>query len=130
VPRGTTGDSDIAKEGKKNGKKHNVTNDEADAAPQPHAPSEAEEVPEGRKESRRQGRDGARQGENHCRKKSERVGHLAPPWAGRLTVKLRGRTTTPDERRGRTLSSRARGAEPLTPHGPLQRLLGAAAGKA
>src|SRR5947207_638265 len=27
-----------------------------------------------------------------------------------LTVKLRGRTTTPDERRGRTISSRARGA--------------------
>src|SRR6266404_10011409 len=44
----------------------------------------------------------------------------------RLTVKLRGRTTTPDERRGRTLSPRARGAKPLTPHGPLQRLLGAA----
>src|SRR5712671_1637177 len=41
-----------------------------------------------------------------------------------LTVKLRGRTTTPDKRRGRTLSSRARGAKPLTHHGPLQRLLG------
>src|SRR5207244_10441027 len=41
----------------------------------------------------------------------------------RLTVKLRGRATTPDERRGRTLSSRARGAKPLTHHGPLQRLL-------
>src|SRR5947208_2308210 len=41
-----------------------------------------------------------------------------------LTVKLRGRTTTPDERRGRTLSPSARGAEPPTPHGPLQRLLG------
>src|SRR5207237_9754057 len=40
-----------------------------------------------------------------------------------LTVKLRGRTTTPDERRGRTLSPGARGAEPPTPHGPLQRLL-------
>src|SRR5467141_1559239 len=40
-----------------------------------------------------------------------------------LTVKLRGRTTTPDKRRGRTLSSRARGAKPLTHHGPLQRLL-------
>src|SRR5437588_11072166 len=40
-----------------------------------------------------------------------------------LTVKLRGRATAPDQRRGRTLSSRARGAEPLTPHGPLQRLL-------
>src|SRR5205814_6603615 len=40
-----------------------------------------------------------------------------------LTVKLRGRATTPDERRGRTLSSSARGASPLTPHGPLERLL-------
>jgi len=40
-----------------------------------------------------------------------------------LTVKLRGRVTTPDERRGRTLSSRARGAKQTTPHGPLQRLL-------
>src|SRR5437588_1808218 len=44
-----------------------------------------------------------------------------------LTVKLRGRTTTPDERRGRTISSSARGAKPLTPHGPLQRLLGVGA---
>src|SRR5712671_6627164 len=43
----------------------------------------------------------------------------------RLTVKLRGRPTTPDKRRGRTLSSRARGAKQTTPHGPLQRLLGA-----
>ena len=42
----------------------------------------------------------------------------------RLTVKLRGRTTTPARRRGRTLSPDARGAKPLTPHGPLQRLLG------
>src|SRR6266403_5326074 len=41
----------------------------------------------------------------------------------RLTVKLRGRTTTPDKRRGRTLSPSARGAEPLAHHGPLQRLL-------
>ena len=41
----------------------------------------------------------------------------------RLTVKLRGRTTTPDERRGRTLSPGARGAEPQAHHGPLQRLL-------
>src|SRR5438105_1401993 len=44
----------------------------------------------------------------------------------RLTVNLRGRTTTPDKRRGRTLSPGARGAKPLTHHGPLQRLLGAA----
>jgi len=28
-----------------------------------------------------------------------------------------------DKRRGRTISSSARGAKPLTPHGPLQRLL-------
>ncbi len=44
----------------------------------------------------------------------------------RLTVKLRGRTTTPDERRGRTLSPSARGAKQTTHHGPLQRLLAAA----
>src|SRR5205823_8870451 len=42
-----------------------------------------------------------------------------------LTVKLRGRTTTSDKRRGRTLSPGARGAKQTTPHGPLQRLLGA-----
>ena len=41
-----------------------------------------------------------------------------------LTVKLRGRTTTLDERRGRTLSPGARGAKQTTHHGPLQRLLG------
>jgi len=41
-----------------------------------------------------------------------------------LTVKLRGRTTTPDRRRGRTLSPSARGAKPQAHHGPLQRLLG------
>src|SRR5204862_6200604 len=40
-----------------------------------------------------------------------------------LTVKLRGRTTTSDERRGRTLSPGARGAKPQAHHGPLQRLL-------
>src|SRR5204863_460013 len=40
-----------------------------------------------------------------------------------LTVKLRGRTTTPDERRGRTLPPGARGAKQTTPHGPLQRWL-------
>jgi hypothetical protein len=40
-----------------------------------------------------------------------------------LTVKLRGRTITPDRRRGRTLSPGARGAKPLAHHGPLQRLL-------
>ena len=41
-----------------------------------------------------------------------------------LTVKLRGRPEAPDKRRGRTLSPGTRGAKPLTPHGPLQRLLG------
>src|SRR5439155_19525090 len=45
--------------------------------------------------------------------------HSSPP----LTVKLRGRTTTPDQRRGRTLSPGARGAKQTTPHGPLQRWL-------
>ncbi len=36
----------------------------------------------------------------------------------RLTVKVRGRTTTADKPRGRTLSAGARGAKPLTHHGP------------
>src|SRR5439155_9887492 len=48
-------------------------------------------------------------------------GGTGAPW--RLTVKLRGRTTTSDERRGRILTSHARGAGPPTVHGPLQRLL-------
>ena len=38
-------------------------------------------------------------------------------------MKLRGRPEAPTKRRGRTLSSRARGAYPPTVHGPLQRLL-------
>ena len=42
---------------------------------------------------------------------------------GGLTVKLRGRTEAPARRRGRTLSSSARGAKQTTHHGPLQRLL-------
>src|SRR2546421_3372635 len=42
-----------------------------------------------------------------------------------LTVKLRGRTTTSDRRRGPTISYGARGAKQTTPHGPLQRLLDA-----
>ena len=42
---------------------------------------------------------------------------------GCLTVKLRGRPEAPDKRRGRTLSSGARGAKQTTHHGPLQRLL-------
>src|SRR5256885_14855956 len=40
-----------------------------------------------------------------------------------LTVKLIGRTTTADKPRWRTPSAGARGAKPLTHHGPLQRLL-------
>ena len=40
-----------------------------------------------------------------------------------LTVKLSGRTEAPGQRPGRTLSPGARGAKPLTHHGPLQRLL-------
>ncbi len=39
-------------------------------------------------------------------------------------MKLRGRTTAPDKRRGRTLSPGARGAQTEAFHGPLQRLLG------
>src|SRR5512137_2784243 len=46
---------------------------------------------------------------------------------GLLTVKLRGRTEAPDQRRGCTISSSARGAKQTTHHGPLQRLLGCAA---
>ena len=42
-----------------------------------------------------------------------------------LTMKLRGRPMPPDQRRERTLLPGARGAQPLTHHGPLQRLLGA-----
>src|SRR5205807_9203111 len=42
----------------------------------------------------------------------------------RLTVKLRGRPPRPEGRHGRTLSTGARGAKSLTPHGTLQRLLG------
>jgi len=41
----------------------------------------------------------------------------------RLTVKSRGRTEAPDQRRGRILSCSARGAKPHAHHGPLQRLL-------
>ena len=40
-----------------------------------------------------------------------------------LTVKLRGRAEAPAGRRGRTLSSSARGAKHTGHHGPLQRLL-------
>src|SRR5438309_6527020 len=41
-----------------------------------------------------------------------------------LTVKVSGRAMPPDKRRGRTLTSSARGAKQTTHHGPLQRLLG------
>jgi hypothetical protein len=40
-----------------------------------------------------------------------------------LTVKLNGRAEAPDWRRGRTISSRARGAQPPAHHGPFQRWL-------
>ncbi len=42
----------------------------------------------------------------------------------RLTVKLRGRTTTAESAEG-AQSLSARGANPEASHGPLQRLLGA-----
>jgi hypothetical protein len=42
-----------------------------------------------------------------------------------LTVKLRGRAQAPNQSRGCTLSSRARG-DTTEHHGPLQRLLGGA----
>jgi hypothetical protein len=44
------------------------------------------------------------------------------PWL--LTVSFSGRPPRPDERRGRRPSPSARGAYPLTHHGPLERLLG------
>ena len=40
-----------------------------------------------------------------------------------LTVKLRGRATTPDRGRGPTISPGPRGPKQMSPHGPLQRLL-------
>src|SRR5207253_7962889 len=42
---------------------------------------------------------------------------------GPLTVKLNGRAEAPDWRRGRTISSSARGAQPPAHHGPFQRWL-------
>jgi hypothetical protein len=61
-----------------------------------------------------------------CRRGAARFGTAVVHGGARrhLTVKLRGRTEAPDKRRGRTLSSRARGAKLQAPHGPLQRLLG------
>ena len=46
-----------------------------------------------------------------------------PSHNGPLTVKLRGRTTTPDRGRGPAISTGSRGPKQTTPHGPLQRLL-------
>src|SRR5215472_18032024 len=53
---------------------------------------------------------------NHCR-------NLGTIRGRRLTVKLRGRTTTPASGRGPAISTGSRGRKPPTPHGPLQRLL-------
>src|SRR5215469_4919569 len=44
-----------------------------------------------------------------------------------LTVKLRGRATTPASGRGPAISTGSRGRKPQAPHGPLQRLLGGGA---
>jgi len=55
--------------------------------------------------------------------RGSRILGLRTPRCVFLTVKLRGRTTTPDKRRGRTLSPGARGAKQATHHGPLERLL-------
>src|SRR5437588_9101309 len=57
-----------------------------------------------------------------------RVDQLQPrssrrPQRRRLTVKLNGRAEAPDWRRGRTISSSARGAQPPAHHGPFQRWL-------
>jgi len=46
-----------------------------------------------------------------------------------LTVKLRGRTITPDRGRGPTISPGSRGPNQTTHHGPLQRLLGVGSAK-
>ncbi len=62
---------------------------------------------------------GGKQDRGKQRRKQNRGAHV-----GHLTVKLRGRPEAPAKRRGRILSSGARGAEPPTRHGPLQRLLG------
>jgi hypothetical protein len=55
------------------------------------------------------------------------AGPLSPSYALEspcaLTVKLSGRTTGQDQRHRRILSPSARGAQPPTRHGPLQRLL-------
>ena len=65
----------------------------------------------------------AKQREKSGSSKCEYVCHLALTSAGRLTVNLRGRTTTPDRRYGPTISTGSRRANQTTPHGPLQRLL-------
>src|SRR6266699_2885284 len=68
-------------------------------------------------------RQGAKYPVHHKEGTGERVHGANSCPRRRLTVKLRGRATTPDERRGRTMFSCARGAKPLTHHGPLERLL-------
>jgi hypothetical protein len=57
--------------------------------------------------------------------RERRRGELSYPYSvkSNLTVKLRGRPEVPIKRRGRILSSSARGATPQAVHGPLQRLL-------
>ena len=47
-----------------------------------------------------------------------------PQAALRSNEVLQSRRARQNMRRGRTISPGARGAKPLTPHGPLQRLLG------
>ena len=123
MTRRAPGDSDTGEEVQLQGQHHHVADNEPDAPPEPHAPSEAEEVPKGRKERSRQRYSGANEYEQEGFKKNERVWHLALSRAGRLTVKLRGRTEAPNQRRGRTLSPGARGAKQTTHHGPLERLL-------
>jgi hypothetical protein len=46
------------------------------------------------------------------------VFNLAAASLARLTVKLRGRPTTPKRRRGPTISTGSRGANQVTRHGP------------
>ena len=55
---------------------------------------------------------------SHTRLRSQEIS-----WPRTLTVKLNGRAEAPDWRRGRTISSSARGAQPPAHHGPFQRWL-------
>ena len=122
MTRRAPGDSDTGEEVQLQGQHHHVADNEPDAPPEPHAPSEAEEVPKGRKERSRQRYSGANEYEHDGFKKNERGWHLALSRAGRLTVKLRGRTEAPHGAEGAPSLS-ARGAKPQAHHGPLQRLL-------